>query len=96
MPFKSKAQQRYLYAVHPDIAEEFAAHTKNFKSLPEHIKHKTSGANKMKKEHEKKEHHKKEHEAKKEMHHHHKEMHKFHMKELAHHEKMMHKHAKKK
>ena len=34
MPFKSKAQQRFMFATHPNIAREFAAHTKNFKSLP--------------------------------------------------------------
>jgi len=34
MPFKSKAQARYLFANHPKIAKEFASKTKNFKSLP--------------------------------------------------------------
>ncbi len=34
MPFKSKAQMRYMFATHPDIAEEFARKTKNFKKLP--------------------------------------------------------------
>lgn len=39
MPFKSKAQQKYLYAKHPEVAEEFAAHTskKQFKNMPEHV-----------------------------------------------------------
>jgi len=34
MPFKSKAQQRFMFAKHPKIAREFAAHTPSFKSLP--------------------------------------------------------------
>ena len=39
MPFKSKAQQRYLFARHPEVAEEFAEHTpkKKYKKLPEHV-----------------------------------------------------------
>ena len=37
--FKSKSQQRFLYAKHPDIADEFAAHTpkKAYKRLPDHV-----------------------------------------------------------
>lgn len=35
MPFKSKAQARYLFAVHPAIAKEFADKTLSIKSLPE-------------------------------------------------------------
>lgn len=38
MPFKSKAQARYLFATHPKIAKEFAAITPSIKSLPEHAK----------------------------------------------------------
>lgn len=96
MPFKSKAQERFMFAKHPEIAKEFSNHTKSIKSLPEH-----QGENKMehkKAHHAKKEHHKKE-EDHKHMHHHHKEMHKHHMSEMKHHEKMMKKHehhAKKK
>ena len=39
MPFVSKAQQRYLYAKEPDVAEEFAEHTpkKAYNRLPEHV-----------------------------------------------------------
>jgi hypothetical protein len=37
-PFKSKAQARYLYATHPEIAKEFAEHTSSIKKLPEHVK----------------------------------------------------------
>ena len=42
MPFKSKAQQRYMFATNKDLAEEFAAETKNFKKLPEKVKPKQS------------------------------------------------------
>ncbi len=40
MPFKSKAQQAYLYAKEPEVAAEFAAHTPKsaYKKLPEHVK----------------------------------------------------------
>ncbi len=38
MPFKSKAQQRYLYAKHPKVAKEFSEYTSNFEKLPEHKK----------------------------------------------------------
>ena len=110
MPFKSKAQQRFMFAKHPEIAEEFAHATPNIKKLPEHVKennrkhhpkepkmkHEKHEKHEAKKEH----HHKKEHHEKHEdhhhMHHHHKEMHKHHMKELKHHEKMMHHHDKSK
>lgn len=39
MPFKSKAQQRYLFARHPEVAEEFAEKTpkKAYKKLPDHV-----------------------------------------------------------
>jgi hypothetical protein len=36
MPFKSKAQAKYMFAKHPAIAKEFAAKTPSIKSLPEH------------------------------------------------------------
>ena len=35
MPFRSKSQQRYLFAKHPKIAKEFAKETEDIKSLPE-------------------------------------------------------------
>ena len=38
MPFESKAQARFMFAVHPKIAKEFAAKTANMKGLPEHVK----------------------------------------------------------
>lgn len=40
MPLKSKAQQRYLFAMHPKIAKEFADATPDIKKLPEHVKKK--------------------------------------------------------
>ena len=38
MPFKSKSQAKYLYALKPEIAKEFAMKTKSLKELPEHVK----------------------------------------------------------
>jgi hypothetical protein len=38
MPFKSKAQSRYLFATEPKMAKEFAAKTPNMKKLPEKVK----------------------------------------------------------
>lgn len=39
MPFKSIAQQKYLFAKKPEVAEEFAEKTPKdkYKSLPEHV-----------------------------------------------------------
>lgn len=37
---KSKAQAKFLFAVHPDIAKEFASKTLSIKDLPEHVKKK--------------------------------------------------------
>jgi len=34
MPFKSKAQAKFMFANHPKLAKEFAAHTKSIKALP--------------------------------------------------------------
>ena len=41
MPFKSKAQQRKLFATNPKVAKEMASKTKNIKGLPEKVKKKT-------------------------------------------------------
>lgn len=38
MPFKSKAQERYLYANNPGVAREFAAHTPKGAKLPDRAK----------------------------------------------------------
>lgn len=40
MPFKSKAQSRYMHAVKPKLAKEFAERTLNIKVLPEKVKKK--------------------------------------------------------
>jgi hypothetical protein len=39
MPFRSKAQQRFMFATMPDTAREWAHETKNMKKLPEHVRH---------------------------------------------------------
>lgn len=36
MPFKSKAQAKFMFAKHPKIAKEFASHTKSIKALPKY------------------------------------------------------------
>lgn len=35
MPFKSKAQMRFMYAKHPKIAKRWSKETENEKDLPE-------------------------------------------------------------
>lgn len=40
MPFKSKAQKRYLFATNPKVAKEFAEKTPKGKKLPEKVKKK--------------------------------------------------------
>lgn len=35
MPFESKAQSRFMFAVHPKLAKEFAAKTISMAKLPE-------------------------------------------------------------
>jgi len=40
MPFKSKAQARYMFAKKPELAKEFASKTKSIKSLPNKVKKK--------------------------------------------------------
>lgn len=48
MPFKSKAQARYLFAKEPEVAKEFASKTKSIKALPEHVKKKKKAKKKKK------------------------------------------------
>lgn len=43
MPFKSKAQQRFMFSQHPEMAKEFADHTPDIKALPEHVKKMAEG-----------------------------------------------------
>ena len=38
MPFKSKAQAKFMFAKKPALAKEFASKTKSIKALPEHKK----------------------------------------------------------
>lgn len=40
MPFKSKAQQRFMYSQHPDIAKRWEDETPNIKKLPARVKSK--------------------------------------------------------
>ena len=40
MPFRSKAQQRFLFAVHPEIAKRWAKEFGVGKNLPQHVKKK--------------------------------------------------------
>ena len=40
MPFKSKAQARYMFAKHPQIAKEWAEKTDSIKKLVERMKKK--------------------------------------------------------
>lgn len=37
MPFKSKAQARFMFAKKPGIAQEFASKTKSIKALPNKV-----------------------------------------------------------
>lgn len=46
MPFKSKAQQKYMFKFMPEVAREFDDATKNFKSLPERVQPKKQNAKK--------------------------------------------------
>jgi hypothetical protein len=38
MPFKSKAQQRFMFSQHPEMAKEWADKTPDISKLPEHMK----------------------------------------------------------
>jgi hypothetical protein len=40
MPFKSKAQAKFMFAKKPKLAKEFADATPSIKKLPEHVKKK--------------------------------------------------------
>lgn len=37
MPFRSTAQQRFMFSQHPKIAKRWAAETPNIKALPEKV-----------------------------------------------------------
>lgn len=49
MPFKSKAQARYLFAKEPEVAKEFASKTKSIKALPNKVSAKKKRKKKVKK-----------------------------------------------
>lgn len=36
MPFKSRSQMRWMFAIHPEMAERWAHETPNIKKLPDH------------------------------------------------------------
>jgi hypothetical protein len=38
MPFKSKAQRRWMYATHPEMAQEWSKETAGGSRLPEKVK----------------------------------------------------------
>ena len=38
MPFKSKAQQRWMFATHPEMAKRWAEVTPDIKDLPQHVR----------------------------------------------------------
>lgn len=40
MPFKSKSQQRWMFAKHPQMAKRWADETPNIKRLPEKVEEK--------------------------------------------------------
>lgn len=46
MPFKSKAQMRWMFANHPKMAKKWAKHTKNAKNLPDKKRRKMRKATK--------------------------------------------------
>jgi len=56
MPFKSKAQKRYLFAKEPEIAEEFAEKTpeNKYKSLPNYVSKDKNGLKVLSKKHRRK------------------------------------------
>lgn len=44
MPFKSKAQQKFMFSQHPKMAKRWAEHTPDIKALPEHVSKKEKAA----------------------------------------------------
>ena len=56
MPFKSRAQQAYLFAKKPEIAEEFAEKTQKsaYKKLPEHVSRNKNGLKELTKKYRRK------------------------------------------
>lgn len=50
MPFKSKAQMRWMFAKKPKMAKEWAAETKDMKRLPERAEARKQAVKEMEKE----------------------------------------------
>lgn len=48
MPFKSRAQQKWMFSQKPEMAKRWAAETPSFKSLPEHVMKKKALLHQMK------------------------------------------------
>jgi hypothetical protein len=48
MPFKSKTQQKWMFANKPEMAKEWADETPNIKSLPNKVKKKPKAKGKIK------------------------------------------------
>jgi hypothetical protein len=46
MPFRSEAQQAWMFANKPEMAKKWAAETKNFSKLPKKVKKKNKRAKK--------------------------------------------------
>jgi len=55
MPFKSKAQMRWMFANHPEMAKRWAEHTPDIKNLPEHSSSSSSSTSTIDKDKEEKE-----------------------------------------
>lgn len=52
MPFRSKAQQKFMFVHHPKMAKEWADVTPNIKDLPEHVhKEEKHGGGRIEREH---------------------------------------------
>ena len=53
MPFKSVAQQKFLFSQKPEVAEEFAEHTPKsaYKNMPEHVSKDKNGLKAYTKKH---------------------------------------------
>ena len=49
MPFKSRSQQRFMFANHPKMAEEWAHKTKDISKLPEKVKRSSAKQRKLRK-----------------------------------------------
>ena len=58
MPFKSKAQQRFLFSKEPEVAEKFSEETpkKAYKQHPEHVSKDKNGLKALSKKYRRKNH----------------------------------------